>query len=113
MIEEIGALVGEIVAVVADGGHHGFDASSPSFLAAFACPAATSLAVQDSSGEAFARFDDLFEIGKGKLLICLAFSSVETHGDAVLCHIALGLADGIGAEVEDRGGQNRGRMALV
>src|SRR6478609_1145305 len=87
-------------------------ASSPSFFAAFGWPAATSFAVQDSSGEAFDRASTIVSrsLSVNSLIISLSVS-VETHVDAAGRHIALRFADGIGAEVEDRGGENRGRMA--
>ena len=43
----------------------------------------------------------------------LSFASVHPHRDSMACHVALGLANRIGAEMKDRGGKHRGGTALA
>ena len=80
-------------------------ASSPNFSAHFSGPLGQQLGRP-------ARFRGRRPCGRRWWRRGVRARSCQPHGDAGGGHVGLGLADGEGAEVEDRGGEHRAGVAF-
>src|SRR3546814_12516182 len=86
-------------------------ASSPTFWAILAVPAANSFAVREVAGSA-PRRDRMTALSRSRTALSIsAMRALLAHRDAGLAHVRLGLADGDLAEMEDRGGEQIGRAS--
>src|SRR6187200_2462351 len=93
-------------------------ASSPSFCAALSMPRANSLAVHESGSPERPRSATMRSRSASvkSAMSCRLESTgcrVESDGNPGISHMRLGLADRVGAEMEDRGGKHGGRVAVA